>query len=78
MALLQFQNLGIPNPESVMRRVVGGLRIFNQYLRRTEEFLKSDQAMLRIEWKSAKAPAGPGFTQGGSWGRANRTKGSPK
>jgi hypothetical protein len=53
MALLHYQNIeeNIHRPDILMNMTVHGLKDFLYYLERTEKYLKSDDAVLRLAWK---------------------------
>ena len=67
MAQLYYQNLGIENPEVVMKRVFSGLRSFYEYLNQTENYLKSDDAVLRLSWKPGSPPEKYNAKITGTW-----------
>ena len=58
MALLHYWNLGLHRPDIVMRNSFYGLRDFYEFLKRTEDYMKSPEAVLRLAWKLGEPPEG--------------------
>ena len=59
MALLHYQNLdpSVYRPDVLMGRVVWGLKSFYGFLKRTKEYMESDDAVKRLAWLPGKPPA---------------------
>ena len=69
MAVLHYLNLGVPSPDDLRRRVVGELRMFREFLKRTGDYLTSEGAVKRLAWCRGESPAngkgaGPTETDG--------------
>ena len=60
MALLHYQNLdfSVHRPGVLMGRVVWGLKSFYGFLKRTKEYMESDDAVKRLAWLRGEPPAG--------------------
>ncbi len=71
MAHLHYWNLDVNSPDDLRRRAVGELRMFYEFLKRTGDYLKSDDAVKRLAWSPGEPPAngaGAGRAEaGGAW-----------
>lgn len=56
MARLHYHNLGVSNPERLMRDTVLSLKTFYDYLTRTQKHLESDAAVRRLAWEPGPGP----------------------
>lgn len=56
MALLHYQNLGVPRPDAVMRHAFYRLKDFYDFLRRTKTYMEGDAAVRRLAWEAGAPP----------------------
>ena len=54
MALLHYRNLSFPDSSGVMRSVLHGLSGVKEILERSQRYLDSDAAILRLGWKAVE------------------------
>lgn len=70
MALLHYQNLGVPRPEILLNNAFYGLGTFFRFLDHTRKFMESDSAVQRLAVKPGVAPEGEdSSTPRGVWVR---------
>lgn len=60
MALLHYWNLGVHRPDILMSRAFHGLGMFYEFLKRTQNYLKSDAAVKRLAWCLGEPPTNGG------------------
>ena len=56
MALLHYNNLDVARPDILLKSVFFGLKTFNDFLRRTKDYMESDAAVKRLAWKPGTPP----------------------
>ncbi|PWU21776.1 MAG: heavy metal resistance protein CzcA [Verrucomicrobia bacterium] len=56
MPLLNYNNLPNAEPVALLNEVFQGVRPFHDYLVRTIRYLKSDEAILRLDWRDPRPP----------------------
>lgn len=56
MALLHYQNLGVPRPDILLSKAFYGLGTFFRFLDQTKKYMESDAAVQRLAFKLGVAP----------------------